>query len=112
MVSRGLVFLKREGRERVRWMNGVRYVKYVCRIFRGLECRVSLAEAPVEGGCRWWSNGGEGRKGWSDGFGYASPRPGWICRRHLLSGMRDSVEKRGFPLVPPRNNFERDRNVV
>jgi len=31
--------------------------------------------------------GGEG----VDGFGYASPRPGWICRRHLLLGMRDSV---------------------
>jgi len=32
---------------------------------------------------------GEATRG-VDGFGYASPRPGWICRRHLLLGMRDS----------------------
>lgn len=31
--------------------------------------------------------------GRADGFGYASPRPGWICRRHLLPGRREEGEK-------------------
>lgn len=105
-------FSRKAKDERVGWMNGVRYVKYVCRIFRGLlERRVSLAETPEtasRGGgkveCRWES-GGRGRGGGEgegvDGFGYASPRPGWICRRHLPLGNEKLDGKEGIPLVTP-----------
>lgn len=52
------------------------------------------------GGAR--RRGGEGTGGRTDGFGYASPRLGWICRRHLLPGMVGNlVEKRGDPVGAP-----------
>lgn len=126
----GVGFLEtRKGRERRRTRETrggderceVRQVRvpYFPEIRGLLECRVSLAEAPETASrgcvCRWGLvTGRQGRRR-ADGFGYASPRLGWICRRHLLARMRNSPEKRGsrlvvlspcFPLTPSlRNNF-------
>lgn len=46
-------------------------------------------------------DGAVGRGGGVDGFGYASPRPGWICRRHLPLGNEKLDGKEGIPLVTP-----------
>lgn len=73
---------------------------------RGLpKCWVSLAWAPVTAS-REWMQVVEKKE---NGFGYASPRLDWICRRHLSPGMRNSVEKRGSPLLPSKQLWERPK---